>query len=304
MSVIIIDHICKRYGDVVAVDDVTFTVEAGEVFGMVGPNGAGKTTTIEIIEGLRRADAGHVQVLGMDPQRDGYALRQRIGVQLQSTALYDKIRVREVLRLFATFYRQQANVDELLDLLSLQPKAGSYFHTLSGGQKQRVALALALINDPEVLFLDELTTGLDPQARRSMWDLIRQIASRGKTVMLTTHYMEEAERLCGRVAIIDHGRIIALDTPPNLIAQLGSQAKLVFQMHPKAPLDWVQDVEDVQRVERTADQVVVYVARADGSVERLIQAGQAHGVTLGEVRTEQVTLDDVFLYLTGREVRE
>ena len=304
MRVIVVEHIFKRYGNIVAVNDVSFTIDAGEIFGMVGPNGAGKTTTIEIIEGLRRPDKGMVRVLGLDPQRDGYALRQRIGVQLQSTALYDKIRVREALKLFASFYPRRVDIDELLDVLALQDKANSYFHTLSGGQKQRVALALALIGDPEVLFLDELTTGLDPQSRRAMWDLIREIASRGKTIMLTTHYMDEVEHLCDRVAIIDHGRIIALDTPPNLIARLESEAKLVFQMDEEIPLDWIWELEEVRHVERVANQVVVYVANAHDCQERLIQLGRARDISLDKVRIERVTLDDVFLHLTGKEMRE
>ena len=227
-AIVVKDNLRKVYGDVVAVDDISFEVHEGEIFGMVGPNGAGKTTTIECIEGLRRPDGGTVQVLGMDPQRDGYDLRQHIGVQLQEAALPHRIKVWEAMDLFASFYRRSVDWHSLLEQLGLSEKHDASFINLSGGQKQRLFIALALVNDPDLVFLDELTTGLDPQARRAMWDLVQGIRERGKTVFLTTHYMEEAERLCDRVAIIDHGRIVALDTPENLIHSLGAENRVIF----------------------------------------------------------------------------
>ena len=210
----------KSYGSLVAVDDVSFEVHDGEIFGLIGPNGAGKTTTMECVEGLRRPDRGRIAVLGLDPVRDVYALQERIGVQLQQAQLQKRIKVWEAVDLWASLYRKPAaDGERLLEQLGLADKRNAWFMTLSGGQKQRLFIALALINDPEVVFLDELTTGLDPQARRAIWDLVRGIRARGKTVFLTTHLMEEAERLCDRVAIIDHGRIIDIDTPARLVAR-------------------------------------------------------------------------------------
>ena len=215
--VIHVDAIRKTYGQTVAVDDVSFDVQAGEIFGLIGPNGAGKTTTMECVEGLRTPDRGAISVLGLDPVRHVYALQERIGVQLQEAQLQKRIKVREAVDLWASLYRKPVDGDRLLEQLGLSDKRNAWFMTLSGGQKQRLFIALALINDPEVVFLDELTTGLDPQARRAIWDLVRGIRERGKTVFLTTHLMEEAERLCDRVAIIDHGRIVDIGTPAELV---------------------------------------------------------------------------------------
>jgi len=235
MNVVVLDNLLKSYGDLRAVDGVSFEVRRGEVFGMVGPNGAGKTTTIECLEGLRHPSEGSARVLDLDPQRDGYELRERIGVQLQQSSLPDRLRVREVLDLFAAFYRHPLDWRPILDDLGLGDKASAPFAKLSGGQKQRLFIALALVNDPEIVFLDELTTGLDPQARRAMWDLVKRIRDRGKTVFLTTHYMEEAEELCDRVAVMDRGRIVALDTPQNLIASLEAENRITFSVD--GPLD-------------------------------------------------------------------
>src|SRR5438034_6689092 len=209
----------KTYGRTVAVDEVSFDVQPGEIFGLIGPNGAGKTTTMECVEGLRTPDRGLISVLGLDPRRDVYALQERIGVQLQEAQLQKRIKVREAVGLWASLYRKPADGDRLIDQLGLSDKRNAWFMSLSGGQKQRLFIALALINDPELVFLDELTTGLDPQARRAIWELVRGIRQRGKTVFLTTHLMEEAERLCDRVAIIEHGRIIDIDTPERLVAR-------------------------------------------------------------------------------------
>ncbi len=292
----------KSYGPVRAVDGISFSVGMGEIFGMVGPNGAGKTTTIECVEGLRRPDGGTIRVLGLDPRRDGYELRRRIGIQLQEAALPDRLRVREALDLFASFYPRRTDGDRLLEQLGLAEKRNVPFEKLSGGQKQRLFIALALINDPELVFLDELTTGLDPQARRAMWDLVRGIRDQGKTVFLTTHYMEEAERLCDRVAIIDHGRIIALDTPENLIRSLGAENRVVFSTD-----GWdgqaLRQVPGVARVERIGDRMVVY-GRGEGLVGGVVGLLEREGVRFRDLRTEQPTLEDVFLALTGREMRE
>ncbi len=221
-----VDAIRKTYGATVAVDNVSFDVQSGEIFGLIGPNGAGKTTTMECVEGLRTPDRGVVSVLGLNPTRDVYSLQQRIGVQLQQAQLQKRIKVREAVAFWASLYRKPANGDLLIEQLGLSDKRNAWFMTLSGGQKQRLFIALALINDPELVFLDELTTGLDPQARRAIWELVRGIRQRGKTVFLTTHLMEEAERLCDRVAIIDHGRIIDVGPPATLSAGTAPNGRL------------------------------------------------------------------------------
>lgn len=302
-AVIQVEGLRKAYGPVVAVDDLSFEVYEGEIFGMVGPNGAGKTTTIECVEGLRRPDGGRIAVLGLDPWRDGYLLRPRIGVQLQESALQDRIKVREVLDLFASFYPRAIEWPPLLQQLGLADKRNAPFAKLSGGQKRRLFIALALINDPELVFLDELTTGLDPQARRAMWDLVREIRDRGKTVFLTTHYMEEAERLCDRVAIIDRGRIVALDRPEELIRSLDVEMRVIFSVDGVFDPKPLKELEGVTRVERSGERIVVY-GRGDGLVGAVVNALTAGGFQIRDLRTEQPTLEDVFLALTGREMRE
>jgi ABC-2 type transport system ATP-binding protein len=293
----------KQYGAVRAVDGVTFQVHQGEIFGMVGPNGAGKTTTIECIEGLRRPDQGAVQVLGLDPQGDGYGLRERIGVQLQEAALPDRIKVWEAMALFAAFYVRAAPWEPLLEELGLSDKRDSYIAKLSGGQKQRLFIALALVNDPELVFLDELTTGLDPQARRAMWDLVRGIRERGATVFLTTHFMEEAERLCDRVAIMDDGRIVALDSPENLVRSLGAESRLVLSVNGDFDPALISALPGVSRIERSGERVIIY-GHGEGVLGQVVVALEEGGVRVGDLRTEQPTLDDVFLALTGREMRD
>ncbi len=295
----------KNYGSLRAVDNISFEVHKGEIFGMVGPNGAGKTTTIECVEGLRRPDGGEVRVLGLDPQRDGRALRQVIGVQLQECALPARLQVGEALSLFASFYRHPLRPQPLLDELGLADRVRTPFAKLSGGQKQRLFIALALIGDPQIVFLDELTTGLDPQARRAMWDLVRGIRERGRTVFLTTHYMEEAERLCDRVLIIDRGRIVALDTPENLIRSLGAESRVVFSADEigEEVLAALQALPEVTRVERSGERVIVY-GRGEGLVGAVVNALGAAGLPFRDLRTEQPNLEDVFLTLTGREMRE
>ncbi|MCX7681660.1 MAG: ABC transporter ATP-binding protein, partial [Anaerolineae bacterium] len=255
------------------------------------------------IEGLRRPDRGIVRVLGLDPQRDGYELRRRIGVQLQQAALHPRLKVWEALDLFGSFYPRRIDGEALLEQLGLADKRTAYFDKLSGGQKQRLFIALALINDPDLVFLDELTTGLDPQARRAMWDLVQDIRNRGKTVFLTTHYMEEAERLCDRVAIIDHGKIVALDTPENLIRSLGAEHRVVFSADARLNVDILRQAPGVTRVERIGERVVVY-GKGEGLVGGVVGLLEQNRVPFRDLHTEQPSLEDVFLALTGKEMRE
>jgi ABC-2 type transport system ATP-binding protein len=303
MNAIVTENLRKHYGDVRAVDGVSFEVRTGEIFGMVGPNGAGKTTTIECLEGLRHPSEGRLAVLGLDPHGQGYELRERIGVQLQESSLPDRLKVREVLDLFAAFYRRSLDWRPILGDLGLTDKMRAPFAKLSGGQKQRLFIALALINDPEVVFLDELTTGLDPQARRAMWDLVKGIRDKGKTVFLTTHYMEEAEELCDRVAIIDHGRIVALDAPRNLIGSLGAENRVVFFADGDINLASLRAIPGATRVEGSGGRVVVF-GRDDDLVVRVVMALAAAKVRFRDLRTEQPNLEDVFLALTGKEMRD
>ena len=298
-----VTDLVKCYGDLRAVDGVTFTVDDGEIFGMVGPNGAGKTTTIECLEGLRQPDGGRVSVHGKDPYKECRTVMERIGIQLQESDLPSRLRVREALNLFASFYAEPVDPEVLLERMGLQEKAKSPVKKLSGGQKQRLFIALALINRPEVVFLDELTTGLDPQARRSMWDLVREIRDQGSTVFLTTHYMEEAERLCDRVAIMDHGKVVALDSPRAMIRDLGIEKRLSFQLlNGSKELD-LDALPGVEHVERRQDRVIVS-GSGKRFISRVVNALEDNGIDFDDLRTEQPNLEDVFLSLTGRAVRE
>lgn len=302
-TAIMVEDLRKRYGEVQAVDGVSFQVEQGEIFGMVGPNGAGKTTTIECIEGLRRPDGGLIRVLGLDPRSESEGLRLRTGVQLQESSVPDRLKVIEALKLFASFYPSSESPDELLALLGLEEKRRAPCRKLSGGQKQRLFIALALINRPELVFLDELTSGLDPQSRRHMWDLVRAIREQGRTVFLTTHYMEEAERLCDRVAVMDHGQIVALDSPAALIRSLGVDRRLSFVLEGDCPDLQLEELPMVDRIEGTGERLLVY-GRGDRLVGTVVMAAEAAGATLRDLRTEEPNLEDVFLRLTGREMRE
>ncbi len=293
-----VERLSKRYGSVRAVEDVSFTIETGEVFGIVGPNGAGKTTILECIEGLRRPDEGRVRVLGLDPWRERYALRERIGVQLQTAALPERIRVGEAVTLFADLYRRRGDPEAALRRVGLDDRRGAAVAHLSGGQRQRLFIALALVHEPEVVFLDELTTGLDPQGRRDAWDLVRDIRERGATVVLTTHFMEEAERLCDRVAIFDLGRVVALDTVGRLIASLGEERRVAFTHIGALDDAAVRALPGVVRVERLGDRVVVSV-RGTGTAGRVTTALEETGVAFDDLRVERPTLEDVFLARTG-----
>lgn len=303
MAMIEVENLRRTYGDVVAVDDISFEVAEGEIFGLVGPNGAGKTTTVECVEGLRRPTAGHVRLLGMDPSADRLEVAERIGVQLQESALPPRLHVAEALALFGSFFRRCVNVDDLLELLALTEKRKTAFAKLSGGQKQRLFIALALVNQPEMVFFDELTTGLDPQARHSMWDLVRQIRDRGCTVVLTTHFMEEAERLCDRVMIVDRGRVVALDTPEALVGSLNVDKRIVFDLPEGQDVANLTSLPAVSRVERSGEQVIVY-GHGDRFAGAVVNALEDTGVSFTDLKTEQPNLEDVFLLLTGREMRE
>ncbi len=300
--VIDVNDLVKEYGSTRAVNGISFTVEQGEIFGMLGPNGAGKTTTIECVEGLRKPDEGKVSVLGMDPRQDGYEVRQRIGIQFQTAALPNRIKVGEALELFATFYQKKADCQALMNRLGLNDWQNELVTKLSGGQKQRVYIALALVNDPEIVFLDELTTGLDPQSRRSIWDLVEEIRAHGKTVYLTTHFMEEAERLCDRVAIVDQGKIIALDSPQALIDALGDESRVVFETKKPLVHGLVDNLPGVRRVEKIGDRIVVY-GRKEGMVSQVANALDRAHFPFSNIRSEQPTLEDVFLKLTGNQIR-
>jgi ABC-2 type transport system ATP-binding protein len=301
--VVEIEHLKKYYGDVRAVDDVSFEVFQGEIFGFVGPNGAGKTTTIECAEGLRRPDSGRVHMLGLEPQADGYALKERLGIQLQETSLPQRMKVWEALDLFAAFYPRAADPRTLLAQMGLEDKRNAYFNKLSGGQKQRLFIALALINEPELIILDELTTGLDPQSRRAMWDLIRAVRDKGRTVVLTTHFMEEAERLCDRVAVIDHGRLVALDTPEKLIRNLSAENRVAFSTDADFDPAGMRSLPRATRVEKTGERVVVHGSDPKLVVE-VVNYLSANDIPFRDLRTEQANLEDVFLALTGREMRD
>jgi len=288
------------------VDEVSFEVQEGEIFGMVGPNGAGKTTTIECLEGLRRPDQGTIRVLGVDPQREGQTLCLRTGMQLQQSNLPERMKVWEALDLYASFYPEPADWNELLSQLGLEEKRNAPFAKLSGGQKQRLFIALALLPDPQLVFLDELTTGLDPQARHAIWDLVRDVRAKGKTVLLTTHFMEEAEKLCDRVAILDHGRIVALDTPAALIRGLGAEERVVFSIEGTLPAGFEDALTGGARVEVQGERVTVRGrnGRKVPLVSEVVGLLSGQGVEFRDLRTEQPTLEDVFLSLTGREMRE
>ncbi len=301
--VISVSHLGKSYGSTVAVDDVSLEVYKGEIFGLIGPNGAGKTTTMECVEGLRKADRGTISVLGLDPRRDGSALQRRIGVQHQEAQLQKRIKVWEAVDLWSTLYSQVVDTEALLARLGLEAKRNAWFMTLSGGQKQRLFIALALIHDPEVVFLDEMTTGLDPQARRAIWELITGIRERGKTVFLTTHLMEEAERLCDRVAIIEHGRLIEVGTPAELVEKHCPERRVVFSSDGTGVAERLEGVPAVRSVTSEGS---THTLRGEGDdfVTDVINIIAREGIRVKGFRTEIPTLEDVFLKLTGHGIRD
>jgi ABC-2 type transport system ATP-binding protein len=306
-SALRVRNLRKVYKDVVAVDGLELEVRLGECFGLLGPNGAGKTTTIEICEGLTAPDSGEVEVLGMRWSSDAEQLRQRLGIQLQDTQLSEKLTVLETVRLFRSFFRQGPETSEVIALVQLEEKQKSRVGSLSGGQKQRLALACALVGDPDFLFLDEPTTGLDPQARRQLWDLIEQFKLAGRTILLTTHYMDEAERLCDRVAIMDHGRMIALGTPRELIASIGAEHMVEFSAGSATKaleVSALSKIEGIRDVRTENGNVRMQVTELHRAVPSLLNELARQGVSLTELRTHSATLEDVFVTLTGRHLRD
>ena len=304
LPVITVSNLGKRYGRTVAVDDVSLEVFEGEIFGLIGPNGAGKTTTMECVEGIRRPDSGSITVLGLDPVRDVYSLQERIGVQLQQAQLQKRLKVWEAMQLWTSLYKRPPAIgDELLEQLGLAEKRNAWFMTLSGGQKQRLVIALALINNPDVVFLDELTTGLDPQARRKIWDLVRGIRERGKTVFLTTHLMEEAERLCDRVAIIDHGRIIDIDKPQRLVDKYCPERSVTVTTLDTRARASLESVGRLSAVTQRDSQITV-TGSGDSFITDVIRSLSENHITVTDFRTEMPNLEDVFLKITGHSLRD
>ncbi len=297
MSVIEVLKLNKRYGDRAVLRDVTLTVESGEIFGLIGPNGAGKTTLVESIAGLRRPDSGSIRVLGLDPLKDRSQLRKRLGIQLQASQLPDKIKVWEALDWFSAFYDNPGNWEAILTALGLEEKRNETFERLSGGQKQRLSIALALVGNPDILILDELTTGLDPEARRNIWQYIENVRDRGVTILLVSHFMEEAERLCSRLAVMDSGRVVALDTPAGIVAMASGEQRVRFR--PSVPLeeDLLKDLPEVQRVFRSGEFVTV---AGTGNLFQVVASTLArHQIIAHELRIEQATLEDAYIALTA-----
>jgi len=302
--IILVDNLFKNYGAVEALRGVSFAVPEGEVFGLLGPNGAGKTTTVEILEGMRVPDRGTARVCGLDPEKAGEQFKEIIGAVLQSTALPDKLRVKEAIELFANFYRRHINTDDLLRRFQLEDKRNAFYSQLSGGQKQRLALAMALVNDPQVLFLDEPTAGLDPQVRREIYDIIEELKRGKKTILLTTHYIEEAERLCDRVAIVDHGRVIAIGTPRELKHASAGKTRIEVKLARPlangnlANLDGVVDVRDFEGT------YVLHSARPPQTIVALVKQLEAEHNELQSLEMFSPSLEDVFIELTGRRLRD
>lgn len=293
----------KSYGDLKAVDGLSFDVKVGEIFGLLGPNGAGKTTTMECIEGIRKYDGGNVKVLSLDPDKDQYALQPKIGVQLQQAELQKRIKVKEAIRLYSKLYENSKDISEIIAKLGLESKTNSRFMTLSGGQKQRLFIALALIHDPEVLFFDELTTGLDPQARHTIWDIVKGLKSEGKTVFMTTHLMEEAERLCDRVAIIDHGKIIDIDTPDNLISKHCKERKVIIKITGQINENKFKKEINANNVELEGELCTVHDDKENLEI-RILNYLNDNNVKFSDFRSISPTLEDVFLKITGHGIRE
>jgi ABC-2 type transport system ATP-binding protein len=302
--VIRVDEVRKTYGDVKAVDGVSFEVASGEVFGLLGPNGAGKTTTVEMLEGLRQPDSGSLSVLGVDVARDPGAVKARIGVALQTAALYPKLTVTELLELFGSFFPRSRPASELIAALELGERADAQSHQLSGGQRQRLAVALALVNDPELVFLDEPTTGLDPAARRALWDIIQALQADGKTVLLTTHYMEEAEILCDRIAIMDHGRILEMGTVNELISRRFRERAVRFDRIDALPDEALRALPAVASMTHDDGEVLLYTSDVGATIGGLLALADRQRVEPANLTVRRATLEDVFLALTGRTIRD
>jgi ABC-2 type transport system ATP-binding protein len=299
-----VDNLVKNYGNVQAVRGVSFCVDEGEVFGLLGPNGAGKTTTVEILEGLRNPDGGRVRVCGYDPQVSPNELKHEIGAALQSTSLPDKLRVMEALRLFASFYKQRRDPEELLKRFGLEEKRNTYYSKLSGGQKQRLALAMALVNNPRVLFFDEPTAGLDPQVRREIYDIIEELRRDRKTILMTTHYIEEAERLCDRVAIVDHGKVIALGSPRELKQRSGNNTRIEVKLAKPVTNGTLKNLEGVADAREVSGTYVLHTQRPPQTIVSLVKHLEAEGNELVSLEIASPSLEDVFIEMTGRRLRD
>jgi ABC-2 type transport system ATP-binding protein len=302
--IIQVEDLYKSYGAVEAVRGVSFVVNEGEVFGLLGPNGAGKTSTVEILEGMRTPDRGTARVCGLDPEKSGSEFKQTIGAVLQSTALPDKLKVKEALDLFASFYRDRASTEGLLKRFQLEEKREAFYKDLSGGQKQRLALAMALVNNPKVVFLDEPTAGLDPQVRREIYDIIEELRREKKTVLLTTHYIEEAERLCDRVAIVDHGKIIKTGTPRELKQSSAGTTRIEVRLARPATEAALRGLDGVSDFRTMGDVYVLYAARAPQAIVSLVKHLEADNNELQTMEMYSPSLEDVFIELTGRRLRE
>ncbi|MCL4498863.1 MAG: ABC transporter ATP-binding protein [Chloroflexi bacterium] len=303
MSLIEVSDLRKTYGDLRAVDGVSFNVEEGEIFGILGPNGAGKTTTMEMVEALRPIDEGTVTIAGLDVKKNTKKVKQVIGVQLQSTSLFEYLTVAEMVSLFASFYNRKVDIAEILEEVSLTDKAGAFIPSLSGGQKQRVSVALALVNDPKVVFLDEPTTGLDPQARRHLWDVVEMTRKKGKAVVLTTHDMEEAETLCDRLAIMDHGKIIDIGSPRELIEKVAGDSTIEFSAE-SLPVEQVKALPAASGLKSTDSRHLLFSTNPHETLVGLVTLAKDAGFTIGELQVRGGTLEDVFISLTGRSLRD
>jgi ABC-2 type transport system ATP-binding protein len=299
-----VKDLLKKYGELIAVNKISFTIQEGEIFGLLGPNGAGKTTTLEMIEGLRKPDGGSIHLCGVDVLKRADDIKELIGVQLQSTSIYDKIKVGEVIQLFGGYYCRCRSVDEILAEVSLNDKRNSFVDSLSGGQKQRLALGLALVNEPRVLFLDEPTTGLDPQARRKIWEIIEELSKKGKTIVMNTHYMEEADQLCERVGIMDHGQIIALDTPANLISKQNLDSAVEIVSPNGTGKEFFEKMQKVDKVTQNGDRLVLHTRDPLSLLTDIMHLREQDKLSLKNISVREATLEDVFLELTGRTLRE
>lgn len=311
MSIIKVKELTKKFkrpdkkGDLTAVDGISFSVEKGEIFGLLGPNGAGKTTTLEIIEGLQPPTKGETFIKDTSTQKELNKVKNLIGIQLQSSAYYEYLKLGEILELFGTFYNKALSPDELLDIVQLKDKKKAMIKQLSGGQQQRFSICAALVNDPEIVFLDEPTTGLDPQARRSMWDFIKKINDQGKTVVITTHYMEEAEYLCDRVGIMDEGKIISLDTPKNLVRNLRSSARINFYTNEEFEMASLEDIGGVLEVEKNSNDIYhLKITHSNEVMPKLYKWAEKNNVFMQELEVVISDLEDVFLELTGKKLRD
>jgi ABC-2 type transport system ATP-binding protein len=299
-----VDGLVKKYGDFTAVNGVKFTVKSGEVFGLLGPNGAGKTTTIEMLVGLRKPDQGTARLAGFDIRKEIGKVKEVIGVQLQSTSLFELLTVEEIMKMYASFYPSHVSIPDLINDMLLSEKKKDRIKGLSGGQKQRLAIALAIIHDPKIVFLDEPTTGLDPQARRTLWNIIENLKEAGKTIVLSTHYMDEAHVLCERIGIMDKGSLIALDTPTSLVKQLQSDSAVEFSLQSQQDSLFLEALQGVKQVTKRQDKYVLYTNSLQSTLTDLIQHTSSKNINLQDLQTRTATLEDVFIHMTGRSLRE